>query len=115
MKAHVRAGRLEHQRRYVVPLGQGLFHQVDVVRRKDDHGLERLRGDAAEARSSGQRVVAPAVEMVVELDHLGLARIGARQPQGHHDGLGARALEADLLGARHELAHQFAPADLGIG
>ena len=52
------------------------------------------------------------MEMADEAHDLVLAGVGARQPDRHVRGLGARRREADLLGARRQLADEFGPAHL---
>ena len=112
--AHVGAGRLQDDRCHVVVLGQGLLHQRYVVGRQHDHRAEGLIRDAPEHRVAGHGVVVPSMEVVHELDDLRLARVGPHQSERHEGRLGARALEAHLLDAGHEVDHRLPPPYLQV-
>ena len=52
------------------------------VHRGDYHGVEDFLGDAAESLAGfGRNIIVPAVEVLVELDYLGLSGEGACQPE----------------------------------
>ena len=115
LESHVGARGFEDDGGYVVVAPEGALERLDVVGRQDYHGAERLFGDAADALGSGDEVVAPAVEVVVELDDLGLAGVGARHADRHHVGFGAGAVEADFFGAGYEFADPVGPLDFELG
>src|SRR4030067_833445 len=59
-------------------------------------------------------VVVPAVEVVVELDDLVAAGVGAGQPDGHEGGLCAGAEEPHPFRRGHQALHPAAPGQLQL-
>ena len=94
---------------------EGLLEGFDVVGGQHYHGAERFGGDAADAVGACHQVVAPAVEVVLELDDLGLAGVGARHAYGHHVGLSAGAVEAHFFGGGDEFADPVSPFHFEFG
>ena len=115
LQTHVGAGGLKDDCRNVVVFLERLLEQFDVVRGKHDHRAKRLLWDAAESLRACDQIVTPAVEVVLELNDLGLTCIGAGHPDRHHVGFGAGAVEADLLRRRNKLSDPVAPLDLHLG
>ena len=109
LKPHVRACGFEDDRGYVVVVLQGLLKGLNIVGGQHYHCAECLSRYAADSLGAGHEIVAPAVEVVLELDDLGFAGVGARHANGHHVGLGARTVESHLLGAWDQFPDPVAP------
>ena len=115
LQTHVGARRLQDDRGDVVVVLERPFERFYVVGGQNYHGAERLSRYAADSLGSSHEVVAPAVEVVLELDDLRLSGVGARHANGHHIGLGAGAMKADLLGAWDQLPDPVAPLHFEFG
>ena len=115
LKSHVRARRFQDDRGDVVVVLERLLEGLYVVGRQHYHCAERLGGDAADSLGTGHEIVAPAVEVVLELYDFRLAGIGACHANRHHVGLGAGAVEAHLLGARDQFPDPVAPLHFEFG
>ena len=81
---------------------------------EDLRGHARRHGHVEGRVHRGHDAVMPAVEMAVELHHLRMPRVGARDAQGEVRRLGARHGEAHHLRGGHQLADELGPADLQL-
>ncbi len=117
--ARLSARGLEDHRRHVASLEQSL-DRLDIVGRGEQELIEDLHGHSGRHGHVEGRVhrrhhaVMPAVEMAVELHHLRMPRIRARNAQGEVRRLGARHGEAHHLRGGHELADELGPADFQL-
>ena len=113
--AHVSARRLDDGGCDIVVFGECALHESNVVVRDDGHRRARFAWDAPCSPSGAHGgVIVPAVEVLLELEYLWPAGEGARQPHGHHGGLGAGAMEAHLLHGGHEALDPLGPTDLHL-